>query len=138
MLLVDTSAWIEYLRGTDTATTHEMRVLLRTRAPELATTEPVVMEILAGAKDEAALRRLEALTNGLPLLSVNSHRDYHDAAALYRAARRRGRTVRKLVDCLIAAVAIRTDATLVHQDSDFDVIAVAAPLKARRAGAGAE
>ena len=63
------------------------------------------------------------------------NRDYHDAASLLRAAGRTGRTVRKLVDCLIAAVAIRTDATLIHQDRDFDAIAAVAPLKTRRLGA---
>lgn len=135
MLLIDTSVWVDYLRGADTAASRELRTLLSGRLTEIATTEPVVMEILAGAKDDTALRQLEALTNGLVLLPVNAHRDYHDAAGLFRTARRRGRTVRKLVDCLIAAVAIRTGATLVHNDRDFEAIADVAPLTTNRAGA---
>ena len=136
MLLVDTSAWIDYLRGADTAAARELRELLRIRVSELATTEPIVMEILAGAKDDRGLQQLEALTNGLPMLPVNALRDYHDAAGLYRAARRTGKTLRKLVDCLIAAVAIRNDATLIHQDRDFEAIAAVAPLRARHLGGG--
>lgn len=129
VLLVDTSAWVDYLRGADTGAARGLRVLLSTRTAELATTEPIVMEILAGAKNDRSLRQLEALTNGLVLLSVDAHRDYHDAAAIFRAARRSGKTIRKLVNCLIAAVAIRNGATLVHKDSDFDAITAVAPLQ---------
>jgi hypothetical protein len=132
VLLVDTSVWVDYLRGADTTATHEMRGRLRAGVGDLATTEPIIMEILAGAKDERGLRQLEALTNGLALLPVNAHRDYHDAATIYRAARRRGRTIRKLIDCLIAAVAIRSEATLLHNDDDFDAVGLVAPLRARR------
>ncbi len=49
--------------------------------------------------------------------------DYDEAAALYRASRRHGSTVRKLVDALIAAVAIRVDAPLLHADGDFAALA---------------
>ena len=122
MLLIDTSAWVDYLRGLDTAAAREVRQLLANRVPELATTGPIIMELLAGAPDEAVLRQLETLTNGLVLLPVDRHRDFHDAATLHRAARRHGRTVRKLIDCLIAAVAIRNGATLVHKDTDFEVL----------------
>lgn len=127
--MIDTSVWVEHLRGTDTPLTRAFRTLLATRLTEVATTEPIVMEILAGAPDDRALRQLEALTTGLPLLPVDGLRDYHDAAAIYRAARRGGETVRELIDCLIAAVVIRHDATLVHNDRDFDVIARVARLR---------
>jgi hypothetical protein len=132
VLLVDTSVWVDYLRGADTLATHELRNRLRGGVSDLATTEPIIMEILAGAKDERGLHQLEILTNGLVLLPVNAHRDYHDAAVLYRAARRRGRTIRKLIDCLIGAVAVRNEATLLHNDDDFDAIEMVAPLRARR------
>lgn len=134
MLLVDTSAWVDHLRGTGSPAAQQLRTLLRERASEIATTEPVVMELLAGAPDDLALRQLETLATGMVQLPVNPHRDYHDAAALYRAARRGGRTVRKLIDCLIAAVALRHQATLVHKDAHFDAIAEVAPLRAYRLG----
>jgi predicted nucleic acid-binding protein len=59
---------------------------------------------------------------------VDPYTDYHHAAAIYRTARAQGKTVRKLLDCVIAAVALRTDATLVHRNVDFDVIAEFTPL----------
>ncbi len=49
--------------------------------------------------------------------------DYEEAAGLYRTCRRRGETVRRLVDCLIAAVTIRAGAGLLHADADFTVLA---------------
>lgn len=128
MLLIDTSVWVEFFRGNPPP---GLRELLTDQLPEVATTEPIVMEVLAGATDDRAVRQLETLVNGLVLLPVDAARDYHDAAAIYRAARRRGQTVRKLVDCLIAAVAIRRDATVIHRDRDFEVISAVAPLRAR-------
>ena len=128
MLLLDTSGWIEYLRDTGSPACTEVARLLR-RPQSLATTEPIIMELLADAPTAPALRDLETLTAGLALLSV----DYHDAAAVYRAARSAGRTIRRMNDCLIAAaVAARTNATLVHRDADFDTIADVIPLDTRR------
>jgi predicted nucleic acid-binding protein len=132
VFLIDTSAWVDHLRGADTAAARELRDLIRDHASELSTTEPIIMELLAGAPEDRALRRLEDLTNRLVLLAVDPRVDYHDAAALFRATRRTGRTVRKLVDCLIAAVAIRSGAVLVHKDADFDSIAGATPLNTKR------
>jgi len=131
VLLLDTSGWIEYLRDTGSPACAEVARLLR-RPQALATTEPVIMELLAGASTPPALRDLETLTAGLALLSVDITADYHDAAAIYRAARSAGRPVRRMNDCLIAAVAARTNATLVHRDADFDTIADAIPLDIRR------
>lgn len=93
----------------------------------MVTTEPVVMELLAGAANDRVAQQLETLTGGLRLLPVDATLDYRDAALIYRAARRRGLTVRKLIDCLIATVAARTGATLVHRDRDFDALASALP-----------
>jgi predicted nucleic acid-binding protein len=62
----------------------------------------------------------------LPLAGLS---DYEDAAALYRQCRRAGKTLRSLTDCLIAVVAIRASAELIHADPDFDTIARFAPLR---------
>ncbi len=119
MILVDTSAWIEFLRDTGSPSCARVDELL---AEEIATCHPVRMEVLAGARDEQhlqALRGLLARTTTLETLPT----DYEDAAALCRACRRRGETVRKLIDCLIAAHAIRARLPLLHADVDFDVLA---------------
>ena len=130
MVIVDTSVWVDYLRGTSSSADTGLRALIDEGA-DLATTEPIVMEILAGARDERVLGRLETLVDGLTLLSVDPRLDFRAAATLYRACRTRGETVRRLVDCLIAAVALRHDVVLLHNDADFDVLASHTPLQAR-------
>lgn len=123
MILVDTSAWIAYFRATGSAASVEVRRLLSEEADQVATCEPIAMEILSGAVDDSKYAQLEQLVNGLPSLSVDNAVDFRVAAGIYRAARRAGRTIRSINDCLIAAVTIRHGARVVHRDADFDVIA---------------
>ena len=123
MILVDTSAWIEYFRATGSAAASEVRRLLSDAPDSVVTCEPVAMEILAGARDEQVYRKLERLVNGLSSLDVETATDFRSAADIYRAARRTGRTVRSINDCLIAAVAIRHGVRVAHRDADFDIIA---------------
>ena len=130
MILIDTSAWIEYFRATGSAAAVEVRRLVSAETDQVAMCEPVAMEILAGATDDNTHTKLEQLVNGLPSLRVDSAIDFRAAAAIYRAARRSGQTIRSINDCLIAAVAIRYGARVVHQDADFDVIATLTSLEA--------
>ena len=80
------------------------------------------MDVLAGVRNERHLRSLRGLFARATVLPTGPA-DYHEAAALYRACRREGETVRKLVDCLIGSIAIRAGAAVLHNDSDFDVLA---------------
>lgn len=123
MILIDTSAWIEYFRATGSPTAVEVRRLLTEQSEQVAMCEPVAMEILSGAIDDSAHGKLERLVNGLPSLAVDAAVEFRTAAHIYRSARRAGRTIRSINDCVIAAVAIRHDANLIHRDADFDVIA---------------
>ena len=98
-------------------------------ATVIATCDVVRMEVLAGTRGEQhlqRLRRLLARASTLPTELV----DYDAAAALYRTCRQRGHTVRKLIDCLIAAVAIRGNVPVLHRDADFDILAQHTPLQA--------
>lgn len=122
MVLVDTSVWVEFLRATGSEADTHLTELVETGA-ELATTEPIVMELLAGAPSDIAARALRSRLLAFPLLRVEGLADYERAAWLWRACRREGRTLRRMSDCLIAAVAIRNDAAVMHRDSDFDVLA---------------
>lgn len=130
MTLVDSSAWIEFLRATGSAAHLWLRSALDNKVA-LATTDTVVMEILAGARDDADWDRLRRFLYGLHFLPVDGPADYESAAELYRLCRRGGETPRQLADCLIAAVAIRTGADLVCADADFKLIARHAPLRLR-------
>ena len=119
MILIDSSAWIEFLRDTGSQVCDRVDGLL---AEDVAICDAIRMEVLAGARDELhlhQLRRLLARATVLPTGPV----DYDQAAAIYRQCRREGDTVRKLMDCLIGAVAISADAAILHRDADFDVIA---------------
>ena len=96
---------------------------------DLVITDVVVMEVLAGAHSEERVSELRRLLNRFDLIPVEGLADFEAAATLYRRCRRGGETVRKLTDCLIATVALRAGAALLHRDKDFDVIARYAPLE---------
>ncbi len=127
LYLIDSSAWIEYFRKTGSPAHLEVKRLLAESPAAVAMTEPVMLELLAGAPSSHAFLQVQALCNGLPMLRVEASVDWLEAAAVYRTTRAAGHTVRKSVDCLIAAVALRNKATLVHRDVDYDVIAEAIP-----------
>ncbi len=127
MILVDTSAWIEFQRATESSVDHRLTNALEVEEP-LATMGIVILELLAGARDERQARELRRLLDRCRFLPLQEPSDHESAAALYRACRREGTTIRRLPDCLIAAVAIRAGTALLHQDADFDAIARHAPL----------
>lgn len=119
VLLIDSSVWIEVLRG---------RLSLQDIPDQdpWATTEPVMLEVLAGAlRFEEVSTRLHAL----PIRSVRPTTDYLNAAGLFRAARRQGQTIQSLTDCLIAAIAIRGGDTVVHRDADFEALTQVSDLR---------
>ncbi len=128
MILVGSSAWVEFLRATGSPAHRQLRAALQGEV-ELACTDVIVMEILAGARDETDRDRLRRLLHGQEFLAVDGPADYEQAAEIYRLCRGEGETPRKLSDCLIAAVAIRNEADLLCRDADFEVIARHAPLK---------
>jgi predicted nucleic acid-binding protein len=119
MILIDTSAWIEFLRDTGSRVCDHVDLLLD---GEIAVCDPVRMELLAGARSDEHLRDLRGLLARASIIATGPT-DYEDAAGLYRTCRRGGATVRKLIDCLIAAVAIKADIPVLHSDADFDVLA---------------
>lgn len=124
MILIDSSAWIEFLRGTGSVACQRVDEML---AGDMAVCDPVTMEVLAGARTEAHLADLRAiLARATVLPTTPAH--YEQAAALYRGARASGLTVRRLVDCLIAAVAIDHAVPVLHAGRDFDSLARVSPL----------
>ena len=128
MTLVDTSAWVEYLRATGSDTHLQLRHLI-TSGHTLHTTDVVMMEVLAGGRDDGHVIRLRQLLSRCDFVAVEGLADFETAASLYRRCRRAGETVRVLADCLIAAVAVRAAVDLLHADKDFDVLARHTELK---------
>ena len=119
MILIDSSAWSEFLRDTGSIVSTKIDVALD---GDFAGCDAIRMEILAGARSEQHLnerRSLLAMTVVLP----TDPADYEVAATLFRRCRSQGETVRRLIDCLIAAVAIRHNVPVLHNDQDFGVLA---------------
>lgn len=131
MILVDSSVWIELLRGSGSRAHLALRDLATSTPTAVATTEPVVMELLAGPTDPVVVRRLEDQLGTVGDLPVDPTRDFRDAAALARAVRRAGHTVRSLTDCLITSVALRHGAPVWHCDEDYVRLAAVCDLQHR-------
>jgi predicted nucleic acid-binding protein len=122
MILADTSAWVEYDRATGSAVDRRLTELVTTEQPQ-AVTEPVVMEVLAGARSDRREGDLRRLLLRFELLHFDHAADFDAAAHIYRLCRAAGITPRGLIDCMIAAVAWRRGATLLAHDVDLDRVA---------------
>jgi hypothetical protein len=118
MIIADTSAWVEYDRATGSAIDLRLAELIASEGP-VAVTEPVIMEVLAGARSDAREADLRRLLLRFHLYRFDPAADFDGAVHVYRRCRQAGITPRGLVDCLIAAVAWRNQATLLTSDSDL-------------------
>lgn len=119
MTLVDTSVWIERDRRRGSVADNRLRALLESDE-DVFVTEPIEMELLAGTGDRLALRRLLL---GVESIAFDSSTDFSAAARIHAACRSAGSTPRGMVDCMIAAVALRAGVPLLARDRDFGRIA---------------
>jgi hypothetical protein len=127
-VIVDTSVWVEYLRRTGSPADLSLEEAIAERR-QITVPEPVRMELLAGPTDERSAHALRRLLDRFDVVAIEPLVDTEEAAAIHRRCRRAGETPRNLVDCMVAAVAIRLDEPLLHRDRDFDVIARHTPLQ---------
>jgi len=128
MILVDTSAWVEILRGNRR---HEFA--RATAGDEVVTCLPVIQEVLQGIDDNDAYHVAAAAFADIRTLEDPLTREiFESAIQLYRSARRSAVTVRSSVDCLIAVCAMRNGAVVLHSDRDFDHLARVTTLRVRR------
>lgn len=122
LILADSSAWIEYLRGTGSETHLRLRELV-TDGERVATTDLVLLEVLAGAQARERHDEYQSLLYACEYLRSDAPSDFEAGAAVYRACRRGGETIRALSDCVIAAIAVRSGAAVLAKDRDFEAIA---------------
>ncbi len=136
MILADTSAWVEFDRATEGPVDRRLTDLIAGEA-SVAVTEPVIMEVVAGARTDDREQDLRRLLGRFDLLRFDAMVDFDAAARIYRACRRVGVTPRGMVDCMIASVALRHGATLLAQDADLTRVAdvVGLPLDPATPGA---
>lgn len=118
MILVDTSAWVEYDRATNSRVDQRLTELIA-GDEQIGVTEPVVMEVVAGARSDEREADLRRLLLRFKLLRFDAAVDFDAAARIYRGCRRVGITPRGMVDCMIASVAQRHQAALLAQDADL-------------------
>jgi predicted nucleic acid-binding protein len=118
VILADTSAWVEFDRATGSKIDERLTALISDGGP-LAVTEPVIMEVMAGARSDDRENELRRLLLRFDLLRFDALADFDAAARIYRTCRRAGITPRGMVDCLIASVAHRHGATLLAADADL-------------------
>jgi predicted nucleic acid-binding protein len=127
VILVETSAWIEFDRATGSAVDLALTKLI-TDEVDISVTEPILMEVLAGARNSDSWSRLRRLLTSFSWTPVDSVADFEAAAEIYRDCRSQGITPRGLIDCMIVAVALRTNASVLTADKDFAQIATVVPL----------
>jgi len=128
VIVVDTSAWVEFLRSTRSKVDRRLTEAIRSEIP-LGVPDIVRLELLAGAGSEAAAGELSRLLARFTALPASSPADHDLGAALYREVRRTGQTVRSLVDCLVAATALRLDLPVLARDKDFELLAAISALR---------
>jgi predicted nucleic acid-binding protein len=122
VILVDTSAWVEYDRATNSRVDQRLTELIASD-DNVGVTEPVVMEVVAGARSDDREADLRRLLLRFELLRFDAAVDFEAAARIYRACRRVGITPRGMIDCMIASVARRHQAVLLAQDADLARVA---------------
>ena len=130
MIVVDTSAWVDFFQGRTSTVASRLERLIEVQA-DVAITETILMEVLAGATSEA-LARIRAELIARPILRLEGLADFEEAAQIYRTCRSAGHTLRSQLDCLIAVPVIRHGASLLHNDRDFETIARYSTLKLDR------
>lgn len=128
MILVDTSVWVDFLRGVNS---HQRRILhnLIEDEEDIAVTEIILTEILQGIGDDRNYQKVKDYLLAFPIYKPEGTATYIKAAQIYRDCRKKGKTVRKTVDCIIAAICIENNLPLLHKDSDFTQIESSTPLK---------
>lgn len=127
MLIVDSSVWIDFFAGRDLPHVQRLDAALLSDQ-EIGVPDIVRLEVLSGVRGEAVLRKITANLNALKRLGAHES-DWDEAAGLFRLCRKKGVTVRSVVDCLIACLAIRDDGILLAHDRDFEMMARHCPLR---------
>ena len=131
MIVVDTTVWIDFLEARGTSFDLHLKNLIERGVP-IALTDIIYCEVLQGILMESKFRRVRDILRAYPILQVHGLRTFEHAADIYRTCRRRGLTIRKTADCLIAATCLEAGAELYHNDRDFEAIARGTKLKLYR------
>ncbi|MFH2220490.1 MAG: PIN domain nuclease [Pseudomonadota bacterium] len=120
MVLVDTTAWIDFFAARSSDHVAALENLIRNRE-DICICGIVLTEVLQGIRKDSEFKKTRDLFHSLLFLPM-PYPVFLRAAEIYRGLRRKGITIRKSVDCMIASVAIENDMPLLHNDKDFEAI----------------
>lgn len=131
MLLVDTSVWIDFLKGIGSPHRKILHELIEDDE-DIAITGIVLTEILQGIKSDFHYKQVKEYLLEFSMYEPSGVETFIMASNLYRNCRKRGKTVRTTVDCIISAICIENNLTLLHKDSNYDSISANSELKVLR------
>ena len=118
MVLVDTSVWVQFFNGQETPQTAKLDELLSSTI--IVVGDLILAEILQGFRLDNDYRQAKSLLTALELVSLTSTELAIQSADHYRTLRKKGITVRKTIDCLIATYCIKMQMPLLFEDKDFN------------------
>ncbi|MBN1308191.1 MAG: PIN domain-containing protein [Chitinispirillaceae bacterium] len=127
MILVDTSVWIDYFAGNRTAGVSILKSAIAD-SEDLGICGVVFTEVLQGIRTDEEFDRVQMILDDLIYLPQEKSTHFL-AATISRAMGKKGKTIRKPIDCIIAALCIENSIFLLHNDRDFDFIAGKFPLQ---------
>lgn len=128
-LIFDTSVWINFTKGIENNATRKLEEELKKGGINLYLTPTILQEFLMGVKSDKDFASYLFKFNNLNILKPDWENISIAAAKLYFDLRKKGVSIRKSSDCLKAQVAIQYEAILVHNDSDFELIAQNSSLR---------
>ena len=129
MMLLDTSVVIPAVRGTGSDALQ--RLITALHSEDFVRARVTELELLQGARDEAEWTRLQTFLAAQEIIDPSAS-VWREAARIRFDLRRKGMTITSVLDCCIAQMALERDLILVHDDSDFEMIATVRPLKQQR------
>ena len=129
--VVDSSVWVDFFNNKSSSQIEKVKSLIPTTAAKgYIYVLPVIMqEVLQGIQDDKLYQIVEENLFGFKLIDDNAYEFALKSAELFRMFRKKGLTIRKANDCLIAAICIENNFTIIHNDKDFDHIAKYTKLK---------
>ncbi|NHC36329.1 type II toxin-antitoxin system VapC family toxin [Scytonema millei] len=126
MLLIDTSVWVSVFRDKTGLVRQQLQSIICDR--DVILTRFHQLELLQGCRDDREWRLLQSYLQTQDYVELGSE-SWQAAARIYFELRRQGLTVRSLIDCCIAQLALEYGLTLIHRDRDFEVISSVRPLR---------
>jgi predicted nucleic acid-binding protein len=128
MILVDTSIWIDFLRGENSLERRILHKLIEDEE-EISITGIILTEVLQGIKEDKKYQITKNYLLEFPIYEPVGSNTYIDAARIHRECRNNGKTVRSTIDCIIAAICLENDLSVLHKDRDYDIIQECVGLK---------